>query len=194
MTNRKIATYICGGCGLGSRLDGNQLAKVAENEGKSDIVRQHEFLCNAEGVSLIRQDIENNEVSHVVIAACSRRAKTDTFAFEDVAFARANLREGVIWHEPKVDMTSSKYQWLREQDREFTAKDVKYFVDTCMNPQVEAPHLRSYFEDVEYIKVIDRYSVKGEIVDCTALNHAAFPFSFIEQPFAYLIFQMKSRV
>ena len=32
-----------------------------------------------------------------MIAACSRRAKTEAFHFPTVAMARANLREGVIW-------------------------------------------------------------------------------------------------
>ena len=32
-----------------------------------------------------------------MIGACSRRAKTEAFHFPDVAMARANLREGVLW-------------------------------------------------------------------------------------------------
>ncbi|MDP3617326.1 MAG: FAD-dependent oxidoreductase, partial [Rhodoferax sp.] len=54
-------------------------------------------LCSAAGVQTIRDDIENEGVSHVMIAACSRRAKTEAFHFPGVAQARANLREGVIW-------------------------------------------------------------------------------------------------
>ena len=36
----------------------------------------------------------------MVIAACSRRSKAETFNFENVAISRANLREGVIWITP----------------------------------------------------------------------------------------------
>jgi quinone-modifying oxidoreductase subunit QmoB len=39
-------------------------------------------------------------VNAVVIAACSRRAKTEAFNFDNVALSRANLREGVIWVTP----------------------------------------------------------------------------------------------
>ena len=45
----------------------------------------------------IRDDIEKEAVTHVMIAACSRRAKTEAFHFPTVAMARANLREGVLW-------------------------------------------------------------------------------------------------
>jgi len=96
----KIGAYICQGCGIGERLDTKQLANVAQKEGKANVVREHEFLCNAQGVAMIQADIEKEGVNHVVIAACSRRAKAETFNFENVAISRANLREGVIWCQP----------------------------------------------------------------------------------------------
>lgn len=96
---KTTGAYICSGCGLGDRLDTAQLETVATREAKVNYVKHHDFLCNAEGVSMIRDDIEAG-TSHVVIAACSRRAKTDAFNFDNVAMSRANLREGVIWIRP----------------------------------------------------------------------------------------------
>jgi quinone-modifying oxidoreductase subunit QmoB len=100
MADMKVAAYICQGCGLGERLDTAGLAKVAQKEGKAAVVKEHPFLCNAEGVAMIRNDIDNEAVTHVMVAACSRRAKTEAFGFTDVAVSRANLREGVIWVRP----------------------------------------------------------------------------------------------
>ncbi len=100
MADMKVAAYICQGCGLGERLDTADLAKVAQKEGKAAVVKEHPFLCNAEGVAMIRNDIDNEAVTHVMVAACSRRAKTEAFGFTDVAVSRANLREGVIWVRP----------------------------------------------------------------------------------------------
>ncbi len=103
MSEMKTAAYICKGCGLGERLDAAQLSKVAQKEGKANLVREHGFLCSAAGVQMIRDDIEKEAVTHVAIAACSRRAKTEAFWFPTVAMARANLREGVIWSQPDTD-------------------------------------------------------------------------------------------
>ncbi|HSW52206.1 MAG TPA: FAD-dependent oxidoreductase [Sulfuricaulis sp.] len=100
MADTKIGAYICKGCGIGERLDTAQLAMIAQKEGKAQVVREHEFLCNASGVELIKNDIANEGVNHLVIAACSRRAKAETFSFDNVAISRANLREGVIWITP----------------------------------------------------------------------------------------------
>ena len=45
----------------------------------------------------IGDDIANEAVTHVMIGACSRRMKAEAFHFPEVAMARANLREGVLW-------------------------------------------------------------------------------------------------
>ena len=97
MSEMRTAAYICSGCGIGERLDTAQLSKIAQKEGKMALVREHPFLCNGDGVQSIRNDVENEAVTHVMIAACSRRSKTEAFSFPAVAMARANLREGVVW-------------------------------------------------------------------------------------------------
>ncbi|HHO69547.1 MAG TPA: FAD-dependent oxidoreductase [Gammaproteobacteria bacterium] len=104
MADMKIGAYICKGCGLGERLDCDELATIAQRDGKAQVVQQHDFLCSEDGVKMIRNDIDNEGVNRVVIAACSRRAKTDAFNFDgEVCVARANLREGVIWIRPDED-------------------------------------------------------------------------------------------
>jgi quinone-modifying oxidoreductase subunit QmoB len=100
MADLKVGAYICKGCGIGERLNTQQLENVAQKEGKAQVVKSHEFLCNENGVAMIKADIANEGVNAVMIAACSRRAKTEAFNFDNVALSRANLREGVIWVTP----------------------------------------------------------------------------------------------
>jgi quinone-modifying oxidoreductase subunit QmoB len=97
MADIKYAAYICSGCGIGEALDVAALEKIATKEGKMALVKNHSFLCNAEGVQMIKDDIANEGVTHLCIAACSRRAKSEAFSFPTAAMSRANLREGVIW-------------------------------------------------------------------------------------------------
>jgi quinone-modifying oxidoreductase subunit QmoB len=103
MADMKVGAYICKGCGIGERLNTAQLVNIAQKEGKANIAREHEFLCNSAGVAMIKDDIEKEGVNHVMIAACSRRAKTETFNFENIAISRVNLREGVVWVTPADD-------------------------------------------------------------------------------------------
>jgi quinone-modifying oxidoreductase subunit QmoB len=97
MADNKFAAYICSGCGLGDKFDIAALEKVAKTEGKMTVIKNHPFLCNAEGVQMIRDDIANDGVTHLCIAACSRRSKAEAFSFPTAAVSRANLREGVLW-------------------------------------------------------------------------------------------------
>ena len=122
----KVGAYICKGCGLGERLDCGQLATIAEREGKAKLVREHEFLCNAEGVAMIQNDIDNEGVNKVMIAACSRRSKTEAFSFENVAISRANLREGVIWVRPDTDEAKETTQEMAADYVRMGCAEIKY--------------------------------------------------------------------
>jgi quinone-modifying oxidoreductase subunit QmoB len=134
MADMKVAAYICQGCGLGDRLDTAALASVAKKEGKVALVREHEFLCNAEGVKMIRDDIANEAVTHVMIGACSRRAKTEAFGFTDVAVSRANLREGVIWCQPETDAAREATQEMAEDYIRMGCAEVKKMTLPQGNP------------------------------------------------------------
>ena len=76
MADIKVAAYICKGCGLGERLDTDALVKIAQKDGKVPMAKTHDFLCSADGVAMIKNDIDNEGVTHIMIGACSRRAKT----------------------------------------------------------------------------------------------------------------------
>jgi len=104
---KKLGVYLCSGCSIGDSLDTNSLEKVANVEYKAAICRTHSFLCNNEGVDLIKNDIKNDGINTVVIGACSPRVNFDVFRFGDeVIMERANLREHVAWcQEPKHEDT-----------------------------------------------------------------------------------------
>ena len=74
MADNKFAAYLCKGCGLGEAFDHAGMEKIAQKEGKMQVVKSHNFLCSAEGVQTIKDDIANEGVTHLMIGACSRRA------------------------------------------------------------------------------------------------------------------------
>lgn len=102
--DKKLGVYICSGCAIGESVDTEKLAKIARSEGKAGVCQVHPFLCGGEGVELIRQDLAENGVNAVVVAACSPRVKTEAFAFDSrMVFDRVNLREHVAWCHPPRD-------------------------------------------------------------------------------------------
>jgi len=109
-----MGAYICKGCGIGDRLDCGQLEQTATRDGKAKYAKSHDFLCSAEGVAMIQADIDAGETNHVIIGACSRRAKVEAFNFQNVSLARANLREGVIWIRPDNDESNETTQEMAD--------------------------------------------------------------------------------
>jgi quinone-modifying oxidoreductase subunit QmoB len=122
----KIGAYICNGCGLGDRLDSGQLEMTATRDGKAQVCKQHDFLCSEAGIKMIQDDIDNEGVNRVVIAACSRRAKTEAFNFENVSLHRANLREGVIWVRPDTDDMRETTQEMADDYIRMACAEAKY--------------------------------------------------------------------
>jgi quinone-modifying oxidoreductase subunit QmoB len=166
----KVGAYICKGCGLGERLDCSQLATIAEREGKAKLVREHDFLCNAEGVAMIQNDIDNEGVNKVMIAACSRRSKNEAFNFENVAISRANLREGVIWVRPDTDEAKETTQEMAADYVRMGCSEIKYMT---------LPHINEAAASNNSLLVAG-----GGIVGMTAAIEAAaagYPVTLVEK-------------
>lgn len=107
----KIGVYICSGCGIGEALDVAALVKLARAEMKAAAAEAHPCLCGAEGLALIRKDLEAEprRADKLVIAACSPRVKTDAFAFDRrILVERVNLREHVAWSQPPGEDDTQK--------------------------------------------------------------------------------------
>jgi quinone-modifying oxidoreductase subunit QmoB len=100
---KKIAAYICSGCGIGDALDIAQLSKVASKESKATICKTHPNLCSQEGAQLIKDDIANEGANTLIIAACSPRVMYDVFNFDGCIVDRVNLREQVVWSQKPND-------------------------------------------------------------------------------------------
>jgi quinone-modifying oxidoreductase subunit QmoB len=139
---KKFAGYICTGCGIGDRLDASQLEIVAKREGKMQLCRRHEMLCGQAGVQQIRDDIEKEGVTHVMIAACSRRSKVEAFHFTEVAVSRANLREGVIWLRPAGDEHDETTQEMADDYVRMACAEVRFMSQpTSSAEQGRIPHV-----------------------------------------------------
>jgi quinone-modifying oxidoreductase subunit QmoB len=111
---KKLAVYICKGCGIGKALDIEKLEKKVP--AKVKIKHTHDIMCGPAGVDLIKKDIQAEGVNVAVVAACSRRVLQDVFTFgPSVVVERVNLREGVVWsHKPQGEGVDELIQEMAE--------------------------------------------------------------------------------
>ncbi len=103
MSDRKTGVYLCAGCGIGEAVSLDATEKVALREMKAAHCAKHDMLCGDAGVEMIRADLAEGKVNQLVVAACSPRAMTDRFQFDNATVVRANLRELVAWAHPAGD-------------------------------------------------------------------------------------------
>jgi quinone-modifying oxidoreductase subunit QmoB len=105
--DKKLGVYLCSGCSIGDSLEIDALEKIATGTYHASVCKKHAFLCDNEGVQLIKKDIESEGINTVVIGACSPRVNYDIFRFGDnIILERVNLREHVVWcQKPKDEDT-----------------------------------------------------------------------------------------
>lgn len=70
-----------------------------------------------------------------------------------------HLRKGVKWH--PINLPNGKPL----PRKEFTARDVKFTFDCILNTNIDAAHLRSYYEDPDAKDESQRYKIKVSVVD-----------------------------
>lgn len=99
--SEKVGVYICKDCGIGDALNVEELEKTATGM-RVPVCKTHDFLCSEDGVKLIKDDINNEGVNKIVVAACSARVNTDVFDFDPLQYVteRVNIREHVVWSQP----------------------------------------------------------------------------------------------
>jgi quinone-modifying oxidoreductase subunit QmoB len=102
--DKKIGLYICTGCSIGESINLEKSVNIAKNALKVPVIKSHFALCGKEGVELINNDIRNEGVNTIVIAACSPRVKYEEFDFPGSLVERVSLRELAVWtQEPKSE-------------------------------------------------------------------------------------------
>ena len=88
----------------------------------------------------------------------SQSLATSVIISDDYKTYTFNLRRGVKWQRP-VLAQQKEYAWLAKEV-ELTAADFKFAVDLILDPAVDCPSLRNYYEDIDKAEVIDEYTLR----------------------------------
>lgn len=101
----RIGVYVCH-CGgnISDVVDVEQVAQAAAKLPNVVVVRRNMFMCSDPGQNMVCEDIENESLDRVVIAACSPSLHEFTFrrtlvraGLNPYLFEPANIREQVSW-------------------------------------------------------------------------------------------------
>ncbi len=112
-----VGIFLCSGCGMDKTIDFDTLKDFIEEDLKYKVFEVDSMVCG-DFVKKIRQDIADNQLDRVIIAACSVRYFTDRFYFgPDVFVERVPLRELVGWsmNKEEIDEQAEENDWDEDE-------------------------------------------------------------------------------
>lgn len=103
--SEKVGVYICHcGSNIAKTVDVVEVADWAGTQPEVEIAREYKFMCSSLGQDLIEEDIRENGLTRVVVAACSPHMHEKTFrtaceraGLNPFLFEMANIREHNSW-------------------------------------------------------------------------------------------------
>ncbi len=118
--SEKIGIYVCE-CGpnIASKVDIDkimqELAKLEDFKDKELVIKNHKLLCSVEGKKFLEDEINENNLTHLVCAACSPRDHDATFInvckktqLNPYMYQMVNIREQCAWIIPDIEEATSK--------------------------------------------------------------------------------------
>jgi heterodisulfide reductase subunit A2 len=116
----KIGVYVCE-CGpnIGSKVDiekiMQKISQLEDFKEKDLVIKNHRLLCSVEGKKFLENEINENQLTHLVCAACSPRDHNSTFInvckkteLNPYLYTMVNIREHCAWIIPDKDKATEK--------------------------------------------------------------------------------------
>ena len=116
------------------------LSPLSSSDGYSSVVQGYVF------ETLLDKDLDSWEWKPSLASEWTISPDKKTFEFK--------LRQGVKWHDGK----------------EFTAEDVKYSYDVIFTDDYKAVQARPFYESIQEVKILDKYTVRFVVKDDYFLN------------------------
>jgi heterodisulfide reductase subunit A len=118
----RIGVYVCNcGTNIAKVVDCEQLREYAASLPEVAVARSYKYMCSNPGQETLTQDIKEQNLDRVVVAACSPRMHERTFraalrkaGLNPYLFEMANIREQCSWvHEDELAATEKAKALLR---------------------------------------------------------------------------------
>jgi heterodisulfide reductase subunit A len=116
----KIGVYVCE-CGpnIASKVDiekiVQEIKQLDDFKDKELVVKNYKLLCSVDGKKFLEEEIKENELTHLVCAACSPRDHNSTFInvckktdLNPYLYTMVNIREHCAWIIPDKDKATEK--------------------------------------------------------------------------------------
>jgi heterodisulfide reductase subunit A len=113
---KRIGVYVCEcGTNIAEKVDVDKVIAAVSPLKDVAVAEKYKLLCSGDGQEYLKQSITENEISHVVVAACSPKQHEATFmnvcqqaGLNPQLFQLANIREQCAWVTPDGEEATEK--------------------------------------------------------------------------------------
>jgi heterodisulfide reductase subunit A len=120
MSEERVGVYVCHcGTNIAGTVDVEEVSRWAGEQPNVAIARDYRFMCSSLGQELIEEDIKEQGLTRVVVAACSPHMHEKTFrsacqraGLNPFLFEMANIREHDSWATDDKDAATKKAKAL----------------------------------------------------------------------------------
>ena len=114
--DERIGVFVCNcGTNISEGIDTAALVEFAKKQSGVTLAETHSLACSEDGCKVLAEHIRENNVTHVVVAACSPKQHEATFqrvltaaGLNPHLLQMANIREQVAWVTPDRDEATAK--------------------------------------------------------------------------------------
>ncbi len=118
----KIGVYVCE-CGpnIADKVDIDKVVETISSLPSVNVVERHKLLCSEDGKKFLKESIQKNELTRIVVAACSPKQHEVTFmrvcesaGINPYFFQLTNIREQCAWIiDDKEEATERTIRYIR---------------------------------------------------------------------------------
>ena len=145
MNKPRIGVYVCWcGTNIEKVVDVEAVVKYASGLPNVVLAKSYKYMCSNPGQDLITQDIKENELERVVVAACSPNMHERTFraalrkaGLNQYLFEMANIREQCSWvHEDRKEATLKAMGLVHAAVNRVEKHEALESIDVDMSPNI----------------------------------------------------------
>lgn len=143
--NLRIGVYVCNcGTNIAKIVDAEAVAEFALTFPNVVLAKSYKYMCSNPGQEMIAQDIKENDLNRVVVAACSPNMHERTFrralrmaGLNQYLLEMANIREQCSWvHKDRKEATKKAMALVHAAVMRVGKHEALESMDVDMNPNV----------------------------------------------------------
>ncbi len=136
--SKKIGLYIYTGDGIADAIDVDKLIELATGELGVAVAKKHDDLYSQDGLSMIKADIESEELNAIAVAGLSFRYDFEGLKFPGVYTEMVGIRELVAWSH-KVPEDAEDPEKEKEHIQELAEDYIRMAVTRCQKAELPTP-------------------------------------------------------